>query len=724
MSMAMPTAKKVLSFYTFSLVCLAAISLVLASCASTPTTVSPVRLPTLEEKFARILQLEDLRVLDEPFQQSELNVADRELVSSLEGRQSEFLQNPELIELLDDPIASIRRRAALALGRVGLSDAVAPLVDRLGDPEPEVRQMAAFALGLIGDSIASQSLRGALNDASAKVRGRAAQALGRLGDTTAAESIGALVQRYAPSAYDLDPDDLSYPQRDEVEAFRLGVYALADLGTFEPLASAILDGDRPIVWWWPVAHALRSFEDVRALNALLALVEVQGSVGVAIAATGLGMLGDPKAVGALIELLDLERRDARVVSSALSALGMIEDQQAADALDRFVRRRELPPLLRLKAVEALEFHGNPNSIEVFTELVTHPWPSLRAASFRALSKTEPDTFLRVLSGFGSDENWIVRQAIADGLRQVDQGIARQRLSLMLDDENERVLASVLEALVDVEAPNFERMLTAYLDAPVVSVRRTAARLIGQLQIEGAESLLAEAYRSGLSDTSHWARISALEAIASFGSSSLVKEILRLGLKDPEWVVRVRASELLGVLDPSSSFELDIRPAPNRDIDYSSPHLVSPVFSPHVFIETARGTIEIELSVLEAPLATDYFMRLIRQGFYDGLAFLRMTPNCYVQGIQIPDTSDELLGQSVLDELSQLPFLRGTVGMSKDSCHAGRGQFFITNSPQPELNTRFTVIGRVVSGMDVVDTLLPDDVIERATVWDGLELPLQ
>ena len=122
----MPTAKKVLSFYTFSLVCLAAISLVLASCASTPTTVSPVRLPTLEEKFARILQLEDLRVLDEPFQKSELNVADRELVSSLEGRQSEFLQNPELIELLDDPIASIRRRAALALGRVGLSEAVAP----------------------------------------------------------------------------------------------------------------------------------------------------------------------------------------------------------------------------------------------------------------------------------------------------------------------------------------------------------------------------------------------------------------------------------------------------------------------------------------------------------------------------------------------------------------------------------------------------------------------
>ena len=720
----MPSAEKVCLFYAFSLACLVAVSLGMASCASTPTTVSSLRLPTLEEKFARILQLEDLRILGESVQKSEINLTDTDLVLPHGGRQSESLQNPELIELLNDPIANIRRRAALTLGRIGLSDAVAPLEDRLGDPEPEVRQMAAFALGLIGDSVASQSLRGSLKDSSVKVRGRAAQALGRLGDTTSAEAIGALVQRYAPSAYDIEPDDLSYPQRDEVEAFRLGIYALADLRAFDPLASAILDGEQPIVWWWPVAHALQSFEDVRALNALLALVEVQGSVGVAIAATGLGMLGDPRAVGALIELLDLERRDTRVISSALSALGMIEDRRAADALDRFVRRRELPPLLRLKAVEGLEFHGNAASVEVFTELVSHSWPSLRAASFRALARTDPDTFLRVLSGFGSDENWIVRQAIADGLRHVDPGIARQRLSLMLDDENKRVLTSVLEALVDVEAPNVATILTTNLKSPAVVARRTAARLIGQLQVEGGESLLAEAYRRGLSDTSHLARISALEAIASFDRTPLVEEILRAGLKDPDWVVRVRASELLGVLDSRLNPELNIRPAPERGIDYSSPHLVSPVFSPHVYIETERGTVEIELSVLEAPLTTDYFMRLIRQGFYDGLVFLRLTPNCYVQGVQVPDASDKLLRQSVLDELSQLPFQRGTVGISKYGCDSGRGQFFITKLPQPELDAHFTVIGRVVSGMDVVDALLPDDLIERVTVWDGIELPSQ
>ena len=186
----MPSAEKVCLFYAFSLACLVAVSLGMASCASTPTTVPSLRLPTLEEKFARILQLEDLRILGESVQKSEINLTDTDLVLPHGGRQSESLQNPELIELLNDPIANIRRRAALTLGRIGLSDAVAPLEDRLGDPEPEVRQMAAFALGLIGDSVASQSLRGSLKDSSVKVRGRAAQALGRLGDTTSAEAKG------------------------------------------------------------------------------------------------------------------------------------------------------------------------------------------------------------------------------------------------------------------------------------------------------------------------------------------------------------------------------------------------------------------------------------------------------------------------------------------------------------------------------------------------------
>ena len=102
------------------------------------------------------------------------------------------------------------------------------------------------------------------------------------------------------SAFDLEPDDLTYPQSDAVELFRLGLYALAELKAFEPLAEAVLtDEGGPILWWWPVAHALGRMEDPRALPALATLTGVQGSIGVALAAKGLGALADPRGVEAL-----------------------------------------------------------------------------------------------------------------------------------------------------------------------------------------------------------------------------------------------------------------------------------------------------------------------------------------------------------------------------------------------------------------------------------------
>ena len=53
---------------------------------------------------------------------------------------------PDLTALLVDTEPSLRRRSALAIGRVGIAEGVPPLIEALGDPEPEVRQMAAFSL--------------------------------------------------------------------------------------------------------------------------------------------------------------------------------------------------------------------------------------------------------------------------------------------------------------------------------------------------------------------------------------------------------------------------------------------------------------------------------------------------------------------------------------------------------------------------------------------------
>lgn len=702
------------------------------ACAAARSTPAPPIPPTTDQKLATILRLEDRRILGDAPASPRAGAAPRAAAAGATAPPQ-----PQLVAYLDDASSRIRRRAALALGRVGLPDAVEPLARRLGtaEPEPEVRLMAAFALGLIGDPAATAPLRLALEDPSPKVRGRAAEALGRLGDASAAGAIGALVERHRSAAFDVDPEDVSYPLNDEVEAFRLGVHALARLGRYEPLAQAILFEDgQPILWWWPVAHALRQVADPRAFDALTTLATIRGSIGVAFAARGLGALGDPRAVGTLAALLDRDRRDERVVVSAVRALGAIDDPAAAAELDRFVRLRDLDRMLRLEAVDALVRHRSEASVPVFVELMTHSWAPLRAAALRALAAADPEVFLRLLSGLGPDADWRVRRAVAEAMREVDPEAAAPRLAAMLDDPDERVVPGVLEALAAVGAPGVEAALAAHLAASDVVVRATAARVIGELRREPGGALrdelrppagaqaLADAYRAGLGDASYLARAAALRALAAHGLSA-ARETLEAALEDPDWAVRVVAAELLGDLAPGErDYARAIRPAPGAGTDYAAPDLVAPSVSPRIFVETDRGTIEIELAVLDAPLTADNFMRLARRGFYDELSFQRVVPNYVVQGGDPRHDNEGGPGYTLRDELNDLPYLRGTVGMALDWRDTGGSQFFITHSPQPHLDGRYTAFGRVVAGMEVVDALLPGDRIRRILVWDGRRPP--
>ena len=122
-------------------------------------------------------------------------------------------QPSDLIRLLGDSEARVRRRAALALGRVGLPAAVEPLTRVLADEEFEVRQMAAFALGLLADPSARPALLKALDDPEPTVQGRAAEALGSIGDRADADAIGAMVRRHVGAGVlaNIESDDLTYP---------------------------------------------------------------------------------------------------------------------------------------------------------------------------------------------------------------------------------------------------------------------------------------------------------------------------------------------------------------------------------------------------------------------------------------------------------------------------------------------------------------------------------
>jgi len=110
--------------------------------------------PTFEQKMAWMLQLEDQRVLRAPAPPPAVTAADQPPAKGRRAKQAPVAPPPapDLARLLQDPEGRVRRRAAQAVGRVGLAEGIQPLATVLaGDPDAEVREMAAFAMGLIGD---------------------------------------------------------------------------------------------------------------------------------------------------------------------------------------------------------------------------------------------------------------------------------------------------------------------------------------------------------------------------------------------------------------------------------------------------------------------------------------------------------------------------------------------------------------------------------------------
>jgi cyclophilin family peptidyl-prolyl cis-trans isomerase/HEAT repeat protein len=699
-------------------------ALAVAACASAPPVPPPPPSIPFEQKMTAILRLEDRRMLRDPAPP----VVPPPPPPS--GKRAPIVvpppPPPDLINLLSDGEARIRRRAALAVGRVGLLDGVEPLVSLLADADPEVRQMAAFGLGLIGERSAVPALVAALDDASPIVQGGAAEALGLIGDPSAADAVGRLALRVVDSgALAQIPGAELDTRRDlPASAFRLALYALVRLKAYEPLAAAVLDSSGQLrVRWWPVAYALQRIEDKRALGSLLALAKDPDPYTRAFAAKGLGGLKEATAVPALIDLL--RSGEVPVVVESVRALGGIGEAASAAAplLLKMLQSKETSPHVRLEAVEALGSMRADGVYDFMLDSLTDANPAIRAAALRGAARIDPQQFLVVLSGLDPDPVWSVRAAIASVLATMPGDTAVPALMPMLADNDQRVVPAVLQALIATRAPMVTEVLLRHLTADDVAVRTAAAAGLGELKPPQAEQPLAEAYQFGQRDSSFSARAAALAALAQYGAASATP-VLQAALSDKDWAVRRRAAALLKQFEPAAAADIDqrIRPAPTNvpGAVYESGTLINPPVSTAVFLETDRGTIEIELAVLDAPLTVENFVRLARMAHFDGITVHRVVPDFVIQSGDPRGDGEGGPGYTIRDEVSERSYLRGTVGMALDAWgDTGGSQFFITHSPQPHLDARYTVFGRVISGMDVVDQIQQGDVIRRVRVWDGV-----
>ncbi|HWJ32275.1 MAG TPA: peptidylprolyl isomerase [Gaiellaceae bacterium] len=148
------------------------------------------------------------------------------------------------------------------------------------------------------------------------------------------------------------------------------------------------------------------------------------------------------------------------------------------------------------------------------------------------------------------------------------------------------------------------------------------------------------------------------------------------------------------------------------------------------LQTNHGPIEVELYPDDAPKTVDNFVKLARDGFYDGLIFHRVIPDFMIQGGDPTGTGRGGPGYQFEDEFNQHRVDRGALAMANAGPNTNGSQFFIVTADAcPWLDGKHTVFGRVTSGIEVADKIseLPTDagdkprddaVIERVELSDG------
>jgi len=147
--------------------------------------------------------------------------------------------------------------------------------------------------------------------------------------------------------------------------------------------------------------------------------------------------------------------------------------------------------------------------------------------------------------------------------------------------------------------------------------------------------------------------------------------------------------------------------------------VDPERTYSVTMKTGKGDIVLELYPEHAPVTVNNFLFLSREGFYDGVSFHRVIPDFMIQGGDPTGTGAGGPGYNFQDETVGNPLRHGTGYLSMANAGPGTNgsQFFITHRPQPHLDGKHTVFGKVISGQDVVEAIRAGDLIETIEIAD-------
>lgn len=578
------------------------------------------------------------------------------------------IQDPQdvshLIPMLKDKDARVIHAAVFALGQVGEAAALPPLAELNKEAKPDLQILIAEALGKIGGDEALAALTETLHSFEGSVKGAAILALARMADPRAANSLIVAI-------HDGDPG-----------VAEKAIYALEkfkSIRTRKTLPPLLRHDDARIRAATARTLGKQDVEDDETIRALGLLV-LDRNLPVAINA--INALGEIMADRYDVDITKLLGGVARTHKShharkaAVMSLGKLGDRHAKDHLAQTMMDRQ--PGVRVETCKALALCLGREASLFLSSGYRDSDRMVRAATIEAYGIAKDKSKLRLLLQRAHDDtDPVIRAAAVRGLGHFS---------------DEKVIAQLIERLRDS-------------DWVVATEAVSALGLIGD---EQAVRPLIDVYPTRTDRVDADVHIEILRILTEFQADEAAQLALK-ALDSGDKRIRQAAATLLekiGAAVPELKpdryyYERDFRPARRR-------HLSLPFGTATLTIKTRRGTIEVEVFGDDATQTARTISDLADQGFYNGLDFHRVVPNFVIQGGCPRGDGWGDPGFNIRSEFNQHRYGRGYVGIAHAGKDTGGCQFFITHTAVPRLNGRYTIFGKVTSGMDVVDAIAQGD----------------
>lgn len=619
-----------------------------------------------------------------------------------------------LLRYLGSPDATSRYLAALACASIRDSNTVEPLVPLLEDPLEEVSIAAAFALGQIGSPRAEQPLLNAFRqDDSLSQHQRfnavVLEAVGKCGSLTSLRSI-ATVSTYYPS-------DTLLLEGQCRAIYRFGLREMTDVAGTARMVGYVANERIPESARLMAAHYLARTVSVKpdsAQSVQLAAAFVRSTnpnIRMALA-RALGKSTAQPAFAILSKVIKTEQ-DWRVKCDLIKSLAAFDYDTVRSLVIPFIQ--DLNPHVSRTAAEFFVANGQSKDGDYYWHIARDnpelTWPA-RIALYRASYKWMPSRdqpekkeYLnyRLRDFFQKSQNPYERAACLAALSEFVWQF-RWIYDKGMEDPSPVVKSAAAEAIVSIcQRPDFYRLF----GENGRGVRRELFYQLRNLVATGDPGIIAAAADGFRADALDFRSI---RDTAAFNTLQTAFHNLKLPRDYEAYLALEKAIAFLdGKPLPDTR-----KPAYNHPIDWKI--LSGVTAATRVVVQTQKGNITLQFFPAWAPGSVTNFINLAKNGFYNGKAFHRVVPNFVVQSGCPRGDGYGALDYSIRTEIGLAWYDdEGYLGMASAGADTEGTQFFITHSPTPHLDGRYTIFGKVAQGMDVVHQLQVGDIIEKVEV---------